>query len=172
MSASVQVRHERPGDEDAIARVHDRAFGQLTESRIVAAVRRAGRAVISLVAVDPSGIVGHILFTPLAVDSPGPPISALALGPMAVLPEVQRRGVGSRLVAAGLETCALTGCQAVAVIGHPSYYPRFGFRPGASYGLRSEFAVPEDVFMIAELTADALTGREGIVRYTPEFQME
>jgi putative acetyltransferase len=172
MSASVQVRHERPGDEDAIARVHDRAFGQLTESRIVAAVRRAGRAVISLVAVDPSGIVGHILFTPLAVDSPGPPISALALGPMAVLPDVQRRGVGSRLVAAGLEACALTGCQAVAVIGHPSYYPRFGFRPGASYGLRSEFAVPDDVFMIAELTADALTGREGIVRYTPEFQME
>ena len=172
MSTPVHVRHERPGDEEAIARVHDRAFGQLTESRIVAAVRHAGRAAISLVAVDDSAIVGHILFTPVAIDSPGPPISALGLGPMAVLPEFQRRGVGSRLVAAGLEACALTGCQAVAVIGHPSYYPRFGFRPGASYGLRSEFAVPDDVFMIAELTADALTGREGIVRYTPEFQME
>ena len=172
MSSFVQVRHARQGDEDAIARVHDRAFGQLTESRIVAAVRRAGRAVISLVAVDPSGIVGHVLFTPLAVDSPGQPISALALGPMAVLPEVQRSGVGSRLVAAGLEACALTGCQVVAVIGHPGYYPRFGFRPGVTYGLRSEFAVPEDVFMIAELTAGVLMGRAGIVRYTEEFRLE
>ena len=172
MSTFLQVRHERQGDEDAITRVHDRAFGQLTESRIVAAVRQAGRAVISLVAVGPSGIVGHVLFTPLAVDSPGPPISALALGPMAVLPEVQRSGVGSRLVAAGLEACALTGCQFVAVIGHPGYYPRFGFRPGETYGLRSEFAVPDDVFMIAELTAGVLMGREGIVRYTEEFRME
>jgi len=172
MSSFVQVRHARQGDEDAIACVHDRAFGQLTESRIVAAVRRAGRAVISLVAVDPSGIVGHVLFTPLAVDSPGQPISALALGPMAVFPEVQRSGVGSRLVAAGLEACALTGCQVVAVIGHPGYYPRFGFRPGVTYGLRSEFAVPDDVFMIAELTAGVLMGRAGIVRYTEEFRLE
>ena len=172
MPTSVQVRRERQGDEEAIARVHVRAFGQLTESRIVAAVRQAGRGVISLAAVDDSAIVGHILFTPVTIDSPGPPISALGLGPMAVLPEFQRRGIGSRLVEAGLEACALTGCQVVAVVGHPEYYPRFGFRPGVTYGLRCEFAVPDDVFMIAELTTDALTGRDGIVRYTPEFRME
>jgi len=172
MSTSVQVRHERHGDEDAIARLNDEAFGQRTESRIIAAVRQAGRAAISLVAVDDSAIVGHILFTPVTIDSPGPQISALGLGPMAVLPEFQRRGIGSRLVEAGLDACGLTPCQVVAVIGHPEYYPRFGFRPGVTYGLRSEFAVPEDVFMIAELTADALKGRKGIVRYTPEFRME
>ena len=124
---------------------------------------------ISLVAVDGESIVGHILFTPIALDSSGPPATVMGLGPMAVLPQWQRRGIGSMLVEAGLRECQEAGCQIVVVIGHPEFYPRFGFRPARAYGLRSEFDVPDEAFMAAELIAGALAGRSGLVRYLPEF---
>lgn len=165
----IDIRREQRGDEDAIAHLSDEAFGQRDESRVIDAVRRAGHAAISLVAVADARIVGHILFTPVAIDSPGPAIVALGLGPMAVLPDMQRRGIGSRLVDAGLRECARIGCQVVVVVGHPEFYPRFGFRPAGSYGLRSEYVVPDEVFMAIELTARALAGRSGLVRYLPEF---
>lgn len=165
----VQVRRERPGDEAAIAQVNDAAFGQPDESRIVDAVRRAGHPAISLVAVDGAKIVGHILFTPVAFESPGAVLRMMALGPMAALPEIQRQGIGSKLVETGLRECERVGCQAVVVIGHPEYYPRFGFRPAREHGLRSEYAVPDEAFMVVELAAGALLGRSGLVRYVPEF---
>jgi putative acetyltransferase len=166
---AIRARPEQSGDEAAIARVNDEAFGQPDEARIVDAIRRAGHPMISLVAVDGEPIVGHILFTPIDLDSPGPAISVMGLGPMAVLPPFQRRGIGSMLVNAGLRDCKNAGCQAVVVIGHPEFYPRFGFRPARAYGLRSEFDVPDDVFMVAELTPGALADCRGLVRYLPEF---
>ena len=165
----IHIRAEQPGDEIAIANLNDAAFGQFDESRLIDAIRQARHSTLSLVAVEGERIVGHILFTPVTVDSPGLSISALGLGPMAVLPELQRRGIGSKLVEAGLGECRRNGCQAVVVVGHPEFYPRFGFRPGASYGLRCQFAVPDEVFMVAELTTGTLIGRSGLVRYLPEF---
>jgi putative acetyltransferase len=165
----IQVRPERAGDEPAIAQLNDEAFGQPSESRVVDAVRRGGHATISLVAFDGTRVVGHILFTRVAIESAGPAIDALGLGPMAVLPELQRRGIGSRLVEAGLRDCARVGCQVVVVVGHPAFYPRFGFRPARSFGLRSEYDVPDEVFMAIELTEGALTGGGGLVRYLPAF---
>ncbi len=167
--ASVQVRRERAGDEAAIAHVNEAAFGQVDEARIVDAVRRAGHSAISLVAVDDAAIVGHILFTPVVLEPPEAAPAIMGLGPMAVLPERQRRGVGSRLVESGLRECARAGCQAVVVIGHPGFYPRFGFRPARAYGLRSEYTVPDEVFMVAELVPGALSSHGGLVRYVPEF---
>lgn len=149
--------------------MNEAAFGQPDEARIVDAVRQADRAAISLVAVERGKIVGHILFTPVVLESPGITPRMLGLGPMAVLPELQRRGIGSRLVEAGLHECAHAGCQAVIVIGHPEFYPRFGFRPARGYGLRCEYDVPDEVFMVAELVPGALSGRTGVVRYVPEF---
>lgn len=166
---AVRVRPERPGDEAAIARVNDAAFGQPDESRLVDAVRRTGQATISLVAFDQRGIIGHILFTPVRLESPGSRIAMLGLGPMAVLPGWQRRGVGSMLVEAGLRECTAAGYQAVVVVGHPDYYPRFGFRQSREFGLRCEYAVPEEVFMATELVPGALAGRGGLVRYLPPF---
>jgi putative acetyltransferase len=166
---SIHVRPEQPGDQLAIANLNDAAFGQVDESRLIDAIRQAQHSTLSLVAVEGERIVGHILFTPITVDSPGRSISALGLGPMAVLPELQRHGIGSKLVEAGLRECRRNGCQAVVVVGHPEFYPRFGFRPGASYGLRCQFAVPDEVFMVAELTTGALIGRSGLVSYLPEF---
>ena len=168
----IRVRHERLGDSAAIARVNDAAFGQRDESRIVDAIRQAGHPSISLVAVDEDQVVGHILFTPVEMPSSGPGLTVFALGPMAVLPDWQRRGIGSKLVETGLRECSEVGCHVVVVIGHPEFYPRFGFRPARAFGLQSEFAVPDDVFMVAELMPGSLAGRGGLVRYLAEFSAE
>lgn len=165
----MEIRHEQPGDEPAIGRVNDLAFGGSDESRIINAAREAGHATISLVAVQDSTIVGHVLFTPVALDPAPPSIRALGLGPMAVMPGLQRQGIGTRLVHAGLDECSRLGYRAVVLVGHPEFYPRFGFRPARAFGLRSEFDVPDEVFMALELTPGALAGAAGLVRYAPEF---
>lgn len=165
----IAIRPELPADIEAIARVNDAAFGGPIESGVVAALRRSGRATISLVAVAESGVVGHIVFSPVTVEATGPPIAALGLGPMAVLPGCQRRGIGSRLVRAGLDECARRDTEVVVVLGHPQYYPRFGFVPAGTLGLRSEYDVPDDTFMAMELIAGVLGGRTGLVRYGREF---
>jgi putative acetyltransferase len=164
----IQLRTEHGGDQPAIAHVNQAAFGQDDESRIVQAIREAGHANISLVAATDSQIVGHILFTPIAVESASS-TRVMGLAPLAVLPEWQRRGVGSSLVREGLTRCAQSGCDAVVVVGHPQYYPRFGFRPASAYGLRCEFPVADDVFMAIELVPGALGNCRGLVRYLPEF---
>lgn len=165
----VLIRTEHAGDEVAVADLNDAAFGGADESRLVELLRRSGHPTISLVATTRNEVVGHILFTPVVVDAPGSPIAALGLGPMAVRPASQRRGIGSRLVKAGIEECARRGCEIVVVLGHAHFYPRFGFRPAHLLGLRSEFAVPDDVFMAMELVGGAMMGRSGLVRYLPEF---
>jgi putative acetyltransferase len=166
---TVHVRPERPGDEEAIAQLTNAAFGGPAESRIIQAVRRAGFPAVSLVAVEGVDVVGHILFTHVAIDSAEPATEVMGLGPMAVAPARQRRGIGSELVQEGLRACALAGCSAIVVLGHPQFYPRFGFRPASMYGLRSEYSVPDEVFMALELVPGALNGRTGLVRYLSEF---
>ena len=165
----VDVRHERRGDEAAIAGVNDLAFAQFDESRIVDAVRAAGKIAVSLVATDGQRIVGHVLFTPVTLDDPEDRTSIVGLGPIAVAPEHQRSGVGTLLIRAGLAECASRGAVAVVVVGHPSYYPRFGFQPASRFGLRCEYDVPDDVFMALELTPGSLRQTTGTVRYVPEF---
>ena len=166
---SIEIRHERAADHPAIRDVNDRAFGQAEESGIVDAARAAGHVTVSLVAMDGDAIVGHILFTPLTVEMAAAPFTAAALGPMAVVPDRQRQGIGSSLVRAGMAECRRLGIDAVAVVGHPEFYPRFGFRKGSEYGLRCPFDVPDEVFMVAELRAGALAGTGGVVQYIPEF---
>jgi putative acetyltransferase len=88
---------------------------------------------------------------------------------MAVRPALQRRGIGSALVREGLARCRAAGHRIAVVLGHPEYYPRFGFSPGAPRGIRSTWEVPDDVFMVLELVPGALDGVAGIVHYRPEF---
>ena len=165
----VVVRCEEPGDGPAVHRVNALAFERPNEARLVDALREAARPYISLVALDGARVVGHILFTPVAVESASGTWTALGLAPMAVLPECQRRGIGSRLVHAGLAACARQGYLVVVVLGHPNYYPRFGFVRAAAKGLRCEYSVPDEAFMVAELLPAALAGRAGLVKYRPEF---
>ena len=93
----------------------------------------------------------------------------MGLAPMAVLPERQRQGIGSALVREGLSAIERMGADAVVVLGHPAYYPRFGFKPAATYGLRSEYDVPDDVFMALELRPGVLEDIKGKVKYAPAF---
>ena len=163
------VRAETREDFGAVRRVNERAFGQTDEADIVDALRGRARPYISLVAERDGQVVGHIFFSPVRVEADRSSFTALALGPMAVAPEHQNQGVGSQLVRRGLEECRALGHDVVVVVGHPSYYPRFGFAPAAPRRLKCEYAVPDEVFMVAELREGALAGRGGLVKYMPEF---
>jgi putative acetyltransferase len=164
-----RVRPERPEDGAAIRRVNEEAFGRPAEADLVDALRARGKATRSLVAVRGERVVGHILFSPVTIEAGDEVAAALGLGPMAVLPAHQRAGVGSLLVRAGLEACRRAGHGCVVVLGHPAYYPRFGFVSASRHGLAWEHPAPDEAFMVLELRPGALAGRGGIVRYEPEF---
>lgn len=163
------VRAETPDDAARVRAVNERAFGRDAEADLVDALRAAARPHVSLVAEWDGRIVGHIFFSPVALESEAGTSEAMGLGPMGVLPELQGRGVGSELVRRGLEECRRLGHEVVFVLGHPEYYPRFGFAPAGPRGIRSEYPVPEEVFMVVELSEGALAGRTGLVKYRPEF---
>jgi putative acetyltransferase len=133
--ARLTIRPERPQDHDAIRTLHRRAFGsQSGEAELVDALRAAGSHVpeLCLVALDGGEVVGHVFFSRARL-APGDAV--LALAPMAVLPERQGRGVGSRLVDTALARTAATSFPLVVVLGHADYYPRFGFVPAGPHGV-------------------------------------
>jgi putative acetyltransferase len=166
---SLFVRAETPADYPAVRRVNELAFGGRAEADLVDALRESASPCLSLVAVGGERVVGHVFFSPVEVVGDGPPSAATALGPMAVLPDLQRRGVGSLLVREGLQACLRAGRTLVFVVGHPDYYPRFGFAPARPRGFACEYDVPEEVFMLAELAPGAAGGRSGLVKYHPAF---
>ena len=165
----VVIRRERVTDREGVRLVNEEAFGRPGEADLVELLHRRGHVTLSLVAADGEKIVGHILFTTVRVVAEKGEWSAVALGPMGVLPSHQGTGVGSQLVRAGLEGCRQVGEPIVFVLGHPDYYPRFGFVPSSSAGITSEFAVVDEVFMVSELESGALAGRTGVVHYPPPF---
>ena len=162
------IRREGPGDIPGVRSLNEKAFGQPDEAALVDTLRENGRASISLVAVSGERVVGHILFSPMTLEEGGE-TKALGLAPMAVMPELQRRGIGSRLVEAGLEDCRNMGYVAVFVLGHAGYYPRFGFVPASRFGIRCAYDAPDEAFMALELSPGALKSVRGRVLYAPEF---
>jgi putative acetyltransferase len=166
--AGVSVRPERAEDGAAVRAVHRAAFPTDTEARLVDRLRARGQARVSLVAEADGGVVGHILFSPVSVLTPSGPCQGLGLAPLAVLPPHQRRGIGSALVREGLAACRREGCGFVVVLGHPGYYPRFGFRRASAVGLGNEYGADE-AFMVLELQPGSLPAGGGLVRYGPEF---
>jgi putative acetyltransferase len=163
------IRPEKPEDVAAIRLVNEMAFGQPAEAALVDLLRQNGKATISLVAEQNGQIVGHILFSPVTIESEADAFAAIGLAPLAVLPQFQKQGVGSLLVKHGLEQCRDLGQECVVVLGHPEYYPRFGFVPASRYGVKSEYDVRDEVFMLMELRDGAMKGRTGVVKYQPEF---
>lgn len=159
------IRPEQPGDVAAVYAVHASAFPTDAEARLVDALRAAGRLSVSLVAEDGGRVVGHIAFSPVSVaGAPG----GLGLAPLAVIPECQRRGIGGLLVRGGLAVAAQSGARFVVVLGHPEYYPRFGFRRAGEVGLGNEYGADE-AFMVLELQPGSLPAGSGLVKYGAEF---
>jgi len=164
------IRPEKPEDIESIRNINRQAFGQENESKLVDKLRDRGVLTISLVAVQDGEVVGHSAFSPVVVESETSGFTAIALAPMAVLPAHQQKGIGSQLVRAGLEECRRLGHEIVFLVGHPDYYPRFGFVPAKPKGVDCEFEVPEEAWMILELREGALAGRRGVVKFEPEFK--
>jgi putative acetyltransferase len=150
------IREERPSDVPHIRAVNTAAFGRSEEADLVDRLRADGEFVLSLVAEDAAGIQGHILFTRLSVVSAGTAIPAVALAPVAVLPERQKRGIGSALIREGLSRCQARGHSLCVVLGHADYYPRFGFSAELARRLEAPFSGPS--FMALELKPGALAG--------------
>lgn len=164
------VRLEEPRDAAGVAETNEQAFDTPLEARLVEMLRDSPGS-ISLVATERDRVIGHILFTPVTIDPPVH-VRVAGLGPMSVRPEYQRQGIGGQLIRAGLEACRQRGYAAVVLVGHPGYYPRFGFGPAHPHRLECEFPVPQEAFMVLELDAGALRGVAGVVRYRPEFAAE
>ncbi|MEX2302067.1 MAG: N-acetyltransferase [Bryobacterales bacterium] len=164
------IRPESSEDFLQVRQVNELAFGQPAEADLVETLRQAvGEESLSLVAED-EAIVGHILFTPVVIESAGRTVTGMGLAPMAVLPDRQRQGIGSQLVKRGVEILAERRCPFVVVVGHPDYYPRFGFEPASSHGLASQWeGMPEAAFMVVVLDRDAMAGVSGVAKYRDEF---
>jgi putative acetyltransferase len=162
------IRRETTADHDAIRHVNRIAFGQDDEARLVNALRAGGFVRLSLIAEEAGQAVGHVLFSDLPIITQAGTVPALALAPMAVLPEFQKQGIGSALVRRGLEVCKEQGHRIVLVVGHPQFYPRFGFSSDLAKRLESPYN--GEAFMAVELVPGALDGVTGWVQYPPPFE--
>ncbi len=167
----IKIRPEKDTDHVAIYEVNRRTFGQEDEPRLVNNLRKSESYVdgLSLVAEKDGEVVGHILFTKISIEPHQEDFIALSLAPIAVKPEYQRQGIGSKLVNEGLKSCRSRGFNTIIVIGHPKYYPRFGFTLAREKGLESSIPVPDEAFMVLELVSGSLDGIEGNVIFPPEF---
>ena len=167
-SGHLTIRPEQPGDEKAIAAVTAAAFGRVAEAELVDQLRAEGQLRISLVAWLDDVAVGHVAFSPVHIKYPVP-FSALGLGPLSIVPEQQRRGIGGQLTRLGLAYCLAQDEPLVFLLGHPEYYPRFGFRPAPILGFTCKWARRGNHFMVAALRDGALAGRRGQVHFHSAF---
>jgi HAD superfamily hydrolase (TIGR01509 family) len=166
---SLALRPETPDDLPGIRAVEETAFSRHNEADLVDLARRRGKSALSMVAVQAGGVFGHALFTPVTLDPPHSGWRGLGLGPIAILPEFQRTGIGSRLMRAGLENVRRLDYGFVVLLGDPAYYSRFGFTPGRLFGLSSDYG-DGDEFQALELIPGALAGVRRHVKYIPEFE--
>lgn len=164
---NLSIRESVPADDPAIAAIVTEAFGQRDEADLVARLAHDGDVELSMVAEEGGAIIGHILYSDLGVVVDGRPVRAVALAPVSVVPARQGRGIGGRLIRASLDLLRERGFEAVVVLGHPSYYPRFGFSAALAAKLQGPFA--GEAFMALDLVPGALSGHVGSVHYARAF---
>ncbi|ASZ12731.1 N-acetyltransferase [Chitinophaga pendula] len=170
----ISIREEQEGDRALVFEINKQAFGRPEEAMLVDQLRKSAAFIpeLSLVAVVHSKVVGHILFTQIKIHHPDqalPYTTALALAPLAVLPGFQHNGIGGALITNGLRIATALGHNAVIVMGHEAYYPKFGFIPAEKWQIKAPFEVPESNFMAVELIPHALDHAAGTVEYAREF---
>jgi putative acetyltransferase len=168
---NIIIRQELKEDLARIKEINDQAFGQEDESRIVNKLREKDQFIseLSLVAEADKTVVGHILFYPVKINSVNSNHTTLSLGPMSVLPKYQKKGIGGKLVKEGLKRAKDMGFRSVIVVGHPEYYPKFGFTNANKWNIRVPFEVPDEVFMALEIVKGELQDKSGIIEYPLEF---
>jgi len=166
----ITIREETRDDIPSVRLINEQAFGQKIEADIVDALRCRCDELLSLVAVDEGRVVGHVLFSPVTVDSDGELICGMGLAPMAVEAQQQRQGIGTALVNHGLDLLRKRGCPFVIVLGHPEFYSKLGFEPASRYGIRSQWeGVPDEAFMIKVFDEQTVGKAAGVARYRDEF---
>jgi putative acetyltransferase len=167
-----KIRPELDRDIVAIRVLNTLAFKREKEAKLVEAIRASEFFVpeLSLVAVT-NEVIGHILFSIISIETSNRSVPTLGLAPMAVRPEYQNQGVGSALVREGLKKCEELGFEHVVVLGHPNFYPKFGFRPAKTKGIEPPFQVPDEVFMVYEIKSGSLNDINGKVKYPPAFDV-
>ena len=165
------IRTEKSKDYQEIGEVTGLAFGSEDEVRLIEWIRKSDHFIpeLSLVYEKDGNIVGHILFSGVTIETGDRMVSALVLLIVSVRPDYQNQGIGSELVRRGFEECRSLGHGVVVVIGHPLFYPRFGFVPAVKKGLTVEFDCPDEAFMVVELFPEAMDFTSGTVKYPPEF---
>ena len=172
MTLKITTRPETEHDTAAIRRVNEQAFDRPAEANLVDNLRQEPEFEprLSLVAELDGEIVGHALFTPIYIHAEnGEEYPCLSLGPIAVLPEHQKQGIGGQLIAAGHRAALELDYTVVILLGHPSYYPRFGYRPADHWGLTNPWNVTGEPWMAIELVPGALDGKAGLVMYPETF---
>lgn len=166
----IKIRTEILQNIDAIRRINEKAFSQPQEANIVDRLRANCDGLLSLVALLGEKIIGHILFSPVTIEGSFGNLQGVGLAPMAVLPEFQRQGVGSELIRAGIEILRESICPFIIVLGHPEYYPRFGFERASLYGIKSQWeGIPNHAFMILWLDKTVMNHVSGVAKYRDEF---
>jgi putative acetyltransferase len=163
--SDVEVRAYLPGDAPAIREINRAAFRMAAPGAFEKQLQRPDA--LARVAANRAGqVLGHIIFAEVVIAGPRGPVHGMGLGELAVASAHQRRGIGTRLARAGLDAVQALGCPFCIVIGHASYYPRFGFVRGSLHGLRCQWdKVPEASFMVRILDERAMRGVSGVARY-------
>ncbi|MEK4865977.1 N-acetyltransferase [Bacillus sp. FSL E2-8895] len=171
----VTIRQEQKNDYRKTEEVVKEAFlneefSDKKEHELVKRIRECDAFIpeLSIVAVDKE-TVGHIMLSKITIEQDGTTVDSLALAPVSVAPSHQKKGIGGKLITAALEKAKELGYGSVVVLGHPEYYPKFGFKKASEWNIKALFEVPEEVFMVMELTENALEGVEGIVQYSSAF---
>ena len=167
----VLIRNEKKDDYNEIRKINELAFGQKNEGKLVDDLRKKSdfNCLLSLVAEIKGRIVGHILFYPIKIKNEDKEHIVLSLAPIAVHPDFQNKGIGTKLVKKGLEAAKKTGYDAVIVVGHPNYYPRFGFSPASKWDIKLPIECPDDVFLALELKKNSLKNISGLVEFPKEY---
>jgi putative acetyltransferase len=170
-SQACAIRPESPDYFAAVENVTRLAFGDGVEVRILQRIRSLPEYIpaLSLLAELDGKVIGHVLLSHMHHEAADWEGKLLALGPISVEPPFQRRGIGSALMQAAAIRAREMGFAAILLIGHPTYYPRFGFRPASTWGLRFQYIVPDEAAMALELLPGSLEGSAGQIRYSPAF---
>jgi len=166
----VIVRKEKPSDYKSIRKINDLAFGQAQEGRVIDKIREIDQSAISLVAEYNDEVVGHIFFSSAQIDGHPEITKGMGLAPMAVLPKFQRLGIGGKLINEGIHIIKNNSTPFIIVLGHPEYYPKFGFEPASKYGLTCQWNdISDDAFMVMILDQERMESVSGIARYLKEW---